>query len=73
MWQTNYIHQMKNHASIIEFVKGTALLPYLECLNEEQTADFMKMLYFKTKQQYDERKNGKILFEFKRIFIIAKK
>ena len=73
LWQTNYIHQMKNHASIIEFVKGTALLPYLECLNEEQTADFMKMLYFKTKQQYDERKNGKILFEFKRIFIIAKK
>lgn len=73
VWQTNYIHQMNNHASIIEFVKGTALIPYLERLNNKQVDNFMEMLYRKTKQCYAVRENGTILFEFKRIFIIAKK
>lgn len=73
IWQTNYVHQMKDHASIIEFVKGTALIPYLERLNDKQADDFMRRLYIKTKQNYIERENGSILFEFKRIFIIAKK
>ncbi len=73
IWQTNYIHQMKDHASIIEFIKGTALIPYLEALNDKQADAFMKMLYTKTKQHYAESENGTILFEFKRIFIIAKK
>lgn len=73
LWQTNYIHQMKDHASIIEFVKGTALIPYLERLNDKQKDDFIKMLYAKIKQHYVECENGTILFEFKRIFIIAKK
>lgn len=73
LWETNYIHQMKDHASILEFVKGSALIPYLERLNEEQMEDFMKILYSKTKQQYAACNDKTILFEFKRIFIIAKK
>lgn len=73
IWQTNYIHQMKDWASIIEFVKGTALLPYLECLDDKQTIDFMEMLHNKTKQHYTASENGTVLFEFKRIFIIAQK
>ena len=64
---------MKDHASIIEFVKGTALIPYLERLNEKQADEFMKILHKKIKQCYAESENGTVLFEFKRIFIIAKK
>lgn len=73
IWQTNYVHQIKDHDLIIEFLKGTALIPYLECLNEQQTDDFMKMLSIKTKQHYIASENGTVLFEFKRLFIIAKK
>lgn len=73
LWQTNYIHQMKDHASIIEFVKGTALIPYLERLDAKQADEFMKILHKKIKQCYAESENGTVLFEFKRIFIIAKK
>ena len=72
IWQTNYVHQMKDHASILEFVKGTALVPYLERLDHKQVEKFMEMLYSKTKQHYVESENKTVLFEFKRIFIIAR-
>ena len=72
IWQTNYIHQMKDCNSIIDFVKGTALLPYLDCLDEKQTSVFIKMLYDKTSEYYLASENGTVLFEFKRLFIIAK-
>lgn len=73
IWQTNYIHQMNDCNAIIDFVKGTALLPYLECLDEKQTSVFIKMLYDKISQYYLVSENGTVLFEFKRLFIIARK
>ena len=72
IWQTNYFHQMKDHASILEFVKATALLPYLNQLDHNQVEMFMELLYSNTKKQYLESENKTVLFEFKRIFIIAK-
>jgi len=73
IWQTNYIHQMKDCNAIIDFIKGTALLPYLECLDEKQTALFIKKLYDKISECYVASENGTVLFEFKRLFIIAQK
>ncbi len=71
IWQTHYIHQMKDHYSIIEFVKGTALLPYLERLTDKEAEEFLNRIYSKVKECYVKSKNSLVLFEFKRIFIIA--
>lgn len=73
IWQTNYIHQMHDCNEIIDFIKGTALLPYLECLDEKQTALFIKKLYDKISEYYATSENGTVLFEFKRLFIMARK
>jgi len=73
IWKTNYIHQMKDCNAIVDFIKGTALLPYLECLDEEQTLLFIKKLYDKIVEYYTTSENGTVLFEFKRLFIIARK
>ncbi len=73
IWQTNYIHQMKDQHSIIEFIKGTALLPYLQRLNDTEAKDFLDRIYLKTKQSYPQSENGSVLFEFKRLFIIARR
>lgn len=73
IWQTNYIHQMKDYNSIIEFVKGSALLPYLDCLDEKQTTDFLNMLHSQISKYYATSENGIVLFEFRRLFILAKK
>ena len=73
IWKTNYIHQMKDCNAIVDFIKGTALLPYLECLDEKQTTLFIKKLYDKISECYVASENGTVLFEFKRLFIIARK
>jgi len=73
IWKTNYIHQMKDCNAIVDFIKGTALLPYLECLDEKQTTLFIKKLYDRISECYVASENGTVLFEFKRLFIIARK
>ena len=71
VWQTNYIHQMQHSDEIIEFVKSTALLPYLEQLNDKQSNEFLDLLRRETAEHYQPSDNGRILFPFERIFIIA--
>lgn len=72
IWQTNYVHQMKDSRAIIDFLKGTALLPYLDCLDEFQSEQFLNILNDKIRKIYKASENGTVLFEFKRIFAIAK-
>lgn len=73
IWQTSYIHQMDSCEAIVDFVRGTALITYIERMDEEQNSAFMKMLLAKVREYYTACDNGKVLFEFKRLFIIAKK
>ena len=36
MWQTDYVHVMASHASIIDWVKSTGLKPYLDRMAEKR-------------------------------------
>lgn len=38
VWKTDYIHQFDNSDRIVEFVRGTALIPYMERLNDAECA-----------------------------------
>jgi len=72
MWQTDYYHQMQDSDSIVNFVKSTALIPYLECLTEEQKDNFLNLLKREAAKAYKTSENGKVLFPFHRLFLIAK-
>lgn len=69
VWQTNYIHQMDSSDAVVEFVKGTALIPYLERLSESQEKEFIAQLQERTAEYYKPCDNSKVLFPFERIFI----
>lgn len=71
MWQTNYFHQMRSSDEIVDFVRGTALLPYLERLDEARSAEFLRMLKTETAAHYKPRTNGTVLFPFYRVFFLA--
>jgi len=73
MWQTNYYHQMPDSDSIVDFIKSTALMPYLECLTNEQAEEFLHMLKRETAKGYKASKNGKVLFPFYRAFFLARR
>lgn len=73
IWVTDYYHVMDSHENILNFIRGTALNPYTEKLDEIECERFLNKVLDNIKNAYAVQKNGKILFPFKRLFIVAKK
>jgi len=74
LWESNYIHVMDSHYSILEMIRSTGLRPYLDKLeNDKNKTDFEEKVLIDIKNDYPLQKNGKVLFPFKRLFFIAKK
>lgn len=73
MWITDYCHEMDNHGKILEFLRGAALCPYINRLNEEEQKLFMDEVLKNLEIEYHYQANGKILFPFKRLFLVGQK
>lgn len=73
IWKTSYIHQLDTSDKLVEFIQGTALIPYKERLTEEEYEQFLADLKAETRRVYPESENGKVLFPFERLFVIAGK
>ncbi|TCL56905.1 trans-aconitate 2-methyltransferase [Kineothrix alysoides] len=73
IWITDYFHEMDNHQKILDFLKGAALRPYIDRLKEDEQKIFMKEVLKNIEREYTCQKNGKILFPFKRLFMIGEK
>ena len=74
MWETDYMHIMDSHFSILEMMRSTGLKPYLNKLESDALQKkFEDEVYKNIKNDYPLQKNGKVLFPFKRLFFIAKK
>jgi len=73
MWTTDYYHEMDGCESVLEFLKGTALRPYFEALDRETMDAFLSKALKNLRAAYPSAANGKTLFPFKRLFLIAKK
>jgi trans-aconitate 2-methyltransferase len=72
MWETEYYHVVDGPRSIIEWFRGTGLRPFLAALeNEEQRQRFEALLLERYTLAYRPQKDGRILFPFRRLFIIA--
>jgi len=74
IWQTDYIHVMRDHSDIVDWYMGTGLRPFLDMLPDNETridfcSEYRKLLY----EAYPVEKNGKVLLPFTRIFFIAYK
>ncbi len=72
MWQTEYIHVMENHRSIVEWYKGSGLPPFLSRLPDEQSRQrFLKSYAALIQKSYPVERDGKVLLPFKRVFFIV--
>ena len=71
-WETEYLHVMENAAAIAEWYKGTGLRPFLDALaNDQQKADFTAQYLECLQRAYPVRKDGRVIFPFRRLFLIA--
>ena len=72
MWQTEYFHVMPNAETVVEWYKTTGMRPYLNAIGEDADRDkFITEYTEKIRAAYPPRPDGKILFSFLRIFLIA--
>ncbi|HTS63353.1 MAG TPA: methyltransferase domain-containing protein [Candidatus Acidoferrales bacterium] len=72
LWETEYMHIMDGAEAIVEWYKGTGMRPFLEALDSDAdrrrfSADYLKAL----RPAYATRPDGKVLFPFRRIFLVA--
>jgi len=71
IWQTTYEHVMASAESIVEWVKGTGLRPYLDALEVQERAEFLAAYTRALEGAYPARRDGQRLFSFPRLFIVA--
>jgi trans-aconitate 2-methyltransferase len=74
IWETIYYHQLNSPQDVISWYETTGMKPYLEKLNNEnERAEFKEKILAEITPAYPDQKDGKILFPFRRLFVVAKK
>lgn len=72
IWETEYHHVMESSTSIVEWISSTGLRPFLNALDsDEDRRRFVAMLTECVKESYTTRSDGRVLFPFRRTFVIA--
>lgn len=71
IWETVYYHSMPSVNAMVEWVKGTRLLPYIQSLNEADAQHLIDEITQKASNVYKKQKSGNIIFRFRRLFFIA--
>jgi len=71
IWETIYVHELDGDRPVVEFFRGTQLRAYLQALSQAEQNAFLDMYAEKTAIAYPKQFNGKTLFPFRRIFILA--
>jgi trans-aconitate 2-methyltransferase len=71
IWRTTYEHVMPDAAAVVEWVKGTGLRPYLDDLTDGERAAYLSEYLAAIDRAYPARVDGKRLFSFPRLFIVA--
>lgn len=74
LWETEYLQVMPDAAAIVEWYKGTGLRPFLDALpGPEERAAFCADYLEQIKRAYPAAADGRVLFPFRRLFIVAVK
>ena len=71
IWQTRYEHVMPDPDAIVDWVKGSGLRPYLEALPEAERPQYLAAYREAIASAYPERSDGRRLFSFPRLFVVA--
>ena len=65
------MHVLEGDDPIVEWTKGTMLRPLLDHLSEEEVFSFLSAYAKKVAKAYPHQADGKTVFPFKRLFILA--
>jgi len=73
IWETVYLHVLDGDDPVLSWTRSTALRPVMEALDEEQFAAFEAAYAARLREAYPRRSDGRTLFPFRRLFMIAQR
>jgi trans-aconitate 2-methyltransferase len=75
IWETTYLHVLASdnagESPVVEWVKGTALRPYLDALPDGQRRAFLNAYSQRIATRYPPQPDGRTLLPFRRIFFVV--
>ena len=74
IWETEYLHILDGDTPVLDWVRGTGLRPILDALTDaDERAEFINRYQQKLAKAYPRRSDGRTLFPFQRLFIVARR
>lgn len=72
LWETEYLHVMAGPDAILEWIRATSLRPFLDALSgADERAAFEAELRERLRDAFPARVDGRVLFPFRRLFVVA--
>ena len=74
IWTTTYLHALEGDDPVVEWMRGTALRPYLDVLTDTALREaFLSEFRARIAEAFPPRDDGVTLFPFPRLFMVAVK
>lgn len=71
IWETIYVQPLEGDNPVVEWTKGSALRPLLDALDEKKRAIYHAEYSRLIAAAYPQRRDGRTLLPFRRLFIVA--
>jgi trans-aconitate 2-methyltransferase len=71
IWETEYLQVLEGEDAVLEWVQATGLRPILNALDDAQRALFLAEYRRRLREVYPPKANGRTLYPFRRLFIVA--
>lgn len=72
IWEMEYHHVMESSIAIVEWISSTGLRPFLNALDSDKDRQrFVTRLTQRVMESYTTRCDSRVLFPFRRTFVIA--
>jgi trans-aconitate 2-methyltransferase len=71
IWATEYLQVLEGSDPVLEWVKGTGLRPILNALDAREREHFLTIYAQQLREAYPTHVNGRTLYPFRRLFIVA--
>ncbi|ARJ66314.1 trans-aconitate 2-methyltransferase [Magnetospirillum sp. ME-1] len=73
IWETEYLHVLEGDNPVVTWTKGTALRPLMDAVDGAWATGFLAEYSRRIQAAYPPRSDGKTLFPFRRLFMVARK
>ena len=73
IWRTTYLHRLAGIDGVVEWFKGTGLLPFLSPLDQVEQADFLARYGAEIARALHTHRDGTVLLPMPRLFLVARR